>query len=436
MCDMDLGFDFDVESDVSSEIEDYESNMDFASSFEGLNFVEDTSHESIDEVSLDDEGISDSGFDLEVLDSNDGANFEFFDDMGDVNSDIDSNADFEPSLDELESVDDTSYETVDAESENDYAEFVEDAEVLDSLESLSDGNNLELLENGIDTDLSSLADVTANDISDENTEHFEAEQEDASAPFESIEIIDDAELLTNEQVEIADENNGATMGITALEDAANEESFESIPNEASSENLETIIENPDDNAEVTENVSENEEQADVGGNQLTLNEPSDEMSYSESEIVMEENEGQEINEIENEKDRLEALRDLLLSIKTEDDVDENADDDSPKTLTREITPEVIESRERDTEETLENYRENLREYGVPEERIDEFVEQEREKINAEYESLDHGDTSSNIYYQPTDWEEVAKSLSLGQSEQNNEDVLNKFDIKQETEQTK
>lgn len=98
-------------------------------------------------------------------------------------------------------------------------------------------------------------------------------------------------------------------------------------------------------------------------------------------------------------------------IETEFEIDENFNDvDSPKVLTREITAEILESRERDTNEILDNYRDNLREYGVAEEKIEEYVNQEREKINAEYESLEHGDTTSNIYHQPENWEEVALSL--------------------------
>ena len=96
---------------------------------------------------------------------------------------------------------------------------------------------------------------------------------------------------------------------------------------------------------------------------------------------------------------------------------ETPDDSFPKVLTRDITPEIIESRNSDTEETLENYRDNLREYGVAEKEIEKFVEQEREKINDEYASLDNGDTTSDVYYQPMDWKEVADSLINGETEQ-------------------
>ena len=94
----------------------------------------------------------------------------------------------------------------------------------------------------------------------------------------------------------------------------------------------------------------------------------------------------------------------------EDFSEEEYIEDKPKTLVREITPEILESRNADTEEVLDNYRENLREYGVDEDAIEQFVSQERDKINAEYQSLDRGDLDSNQYEVPTDWEGVAADL--------------------------
>lgn len=90
---------------------------------------------------------------------------------------------------------------------------------------------------------------------------------------------------------------------------------------------------------------------------------------------------------------------------------EELDGGDGKVLTREITPEIIESRERDTEEVLENYRENLRERGVSEDDIEGFIEQERDSINAEYASLDEGKASENIYQMPMDWDSVAEELN-------------------------
>ena len=85
--------------------------------------------------------------------------------------------------------------------------------------------------------------------------------------------------------------------------------------------------------------------------------------------------------------------------------------DSPKVLKRTITPEIRASIERDTETVLDNYRENLRDHGVTDEAaIERFVSEERSKIQKEYESLDNGDCSSNIYHTPTDWEEIASGM--------------------------
>lgn len=94
-----------------------------------------------------------------------------------------------------------------------------------------------------------------------------------------------------------------------------------------------------------------------------------------------------------------------------------SEDDGVKVLTREITDEVLESRERDTNVVLENYRENLEDRGVPEEQINVFLEEERTKINAEYESLDRNDTSSNIYDLPSDWDAIADALMSQDTEE-------------------
>lgn len=110
-------------------------------------------------------------------------------------------------------------------------------------------------------------------------------------------------------------------------------------------------------------------------------------------------------------EELSNIKDALISGEfSAEGLEEDTEDGDIKVLTREITPEILESREKDTEELLENYRENLRDREVGDKQIEEFIEQEREKIYAEYESLDRGDTSSNIYYMPTDWDVVAENL--------------------------
>ena len=95
--------------------------------------------------------------------------------------------------------------------------------------------------------------------------------------------------------------------------------------------------------------------------------------------------------------------------------------DRPKVLKRNITPEIQSSREQDMETVLDNYRENLRERGVTdEEAIDRFVSEERSKMQKEYESLDHGDCSSNIYHTPTDWDGIASNMKEQEIEEENE----------------
>lgn len=87
------------------------------------------------------------------------------------------------------------------------------------------------------------------------------------------------------------------------------------------------------------------------------------------------------------------------------------DRDTAKVLKREITPEIWKSRIKDTEEVLDNYRENLRDHGVTEEGlIERFVAQEREKIYKEFESLDRGDIFSNTYYPSDNWESIAEKM--------------------------
>ena len=93
----------------------------------------------------------------------------------------------------------------------------------------------------------------------------------------------------------------------------------------------------------------------------------------------------------------------------------------PKVLKRTITPEIQASRERDMETVLDNYRENLREHGVTDEvAIERFISEERTKMQKEYESLDNGDCSSNIYHTPTDWEGIAANMKAQELEEEEE----------------
>ena len=241
-------------------------------------------------------------------------------------------------------------------------------------------------------------------------------------PIEYDDSIESLDSLPEDDIEVLDvepENEETPLDVDATNDDGLKES----------DDIEILDIDEDDNGDLPEETNDNipntiEEDisGDFDGNQ-TENEQNDELSVLE-EDVLGDNPVTDEDEIPNEASSDAAEEALIENNGTEDIVDnyffenENAegydelsdgshepveecnneeseysDDDPPKTLTREITPEVIESRNRDTEATLDNYRENLRDYGVDEEQIESFVNQEREKINAEYESLDNGDTS-------------------------------------------
>lgn len=60
---------------------------------------------------------------------------------------------------------------------------------------------------------------------------------------------------------------------------------------------------------------------------------------------------------------------------------------------------------------LDNYRENLHSHGVTDETaIDQLLADEQAKMEREFDSLDNGDTSSNIYHEPTDWDSIASGM--------------------------
>lgn len=85
--------------------------------------------------------------------------------------------------------------------------------------------------------------------------------------------------------------------------------------------------------------------------------------------------------------------------------------------TRPVTPEIQDSREKDTAEVLDNYRENLRSHGVSDEKaIEDFTTQEKAKIDEEYASLDRGDEYPHMYQTPTDWESISNSMK-GEADQ-------------------
>lgn len=89
--------------------------------------------------------------------------------------------------------------------------------------------------------------------------------------------------------------------------------------------------------------------------------------------------------------------------------DNDMTDEGPS-LKRTLTPGILESREKDTDETLEGYRENLENRGVGAEAIDGFIQEAREGINLEYKSLDEGGEYPEMYKGPVDWGDLAQRL--------------------------
>ena len=86
-------------------------------------------------------------------------------------------------------------------------------------------------------------------------------------------------------------------------------------------------------------------------------------------------------------------------------------------LKKEITSDVAESRLKDTNDTLDGYRENLENRGVDAEQIDKFIQEAREGINREYEDLDSGKEAPELYLEPMDWDKLARELREGVTEE-------------------
>lgn len=127
----------------------------------------------------------------------------------------------------------------------------------------------------------------------------------------------------------------------------------------------------------------------------------------------EEEETDRLAELQAEREYYTQLRDRLLDLHNSEETDSESGDassDSANGRIRIMNEAMREARERDTEEVLDNYRENLREYGVGENAIEEYISTERDKMREEYEALDRGDENYPIYHEPTDWSAVADSL--------------------------
>lgn len=132
--------------------------------------------------------------------------------------------------------------------------------------------------------------------------------------------------------------------------------------------------------------------------------------------------------------RLEEIKEYL-DLFRESPIEDN---DSPKVLKRELTEQDLLNREKDTQSVLEDYADNLRDREVDESLIKDFVDNEKNKTDEWYEKLDSGKPSEDIYYDPTNWDLIAKELKE-QSDIPQEDFENvdeEFDLELDKEMLK
>ena len=253
------------------------------------------------------------------------------------------------------------------------------------------------------------------DISDEESvqEDLEQSSEDQfeEMPVEEVESTLEELDVSDEESVPEDLEQSSEEVIELSEDTQDE--FEEIP-----ENLEQLEEMNLNLESWIENASSIEELTNIR-NQI-LQEGLPEQGSIESDIETQIDNATSVDELTQIRNQIlqEGLPEQNTSDYEEFNINENTDD-SPKTLTREFTPEILDSRTADIEEVLENYSDNLREYGVDENAIEQFISQERDKMNTEYESLDRGDLESAHYDVPTDWENIAAGLKANAMDQTN-----------------
>lgn len=359
----DVGF-----ADLSGEIEALDSDIEFLGDSEGL---------VCDSV---DDGVEDLG------------DYDLPDDLAVASGEVEEGLDM-GAFEDIESADDIS----------------EEIELLDEMDALpldvpsnGEGQNMDVPADVPDIEMEDIemldapdaADLPAEDVLTEfnDIEQDELHQTDDIETLDALEVPELNDTPDALPLDGVDLENGQEPG----EDIAVGEEYEE--EDANSQGEHELEITP--SAEVEE-LTESEADDTTPLEQVEMPPETEEAVDADNELP-EEIEAPEMEEQQEES--LEAVEENLL------EVPEEYEEESQMTLTREITPEILESRERDTEEVLDNYRENLRGYGVDEEKIEEFVNGEREKINAEYEALDRGDTSA-MYETPNDWSEVAASLS-------------------------
>lgn len=121
--------------------------------------------------------------------------------------------------------------------------------------------------------------------------------------------------------------------------------------------------------------------------------------------------GEGVNVQEGREENTNSALDNLTNMEPAefDEDDETGEDSGEKSLGE--YPNMREIWESSTEEILDNYRENLENRDVPEEKINEFLAHERKAMELEYDSARRGETSENIYYMPENWDEVAEGIT-------------------------
>ena len=344
---------------------------------------------------------------------------ELFDDaVEDENLDEGTNQlmDFPP-IQEIENDEESIGEQVDI---NDYPEiiFEEDGE-------------------GLRTDPIDLSDCP--DLTDESLQEIEGEEAENILDFPEIPEQDNFEEEKGNPIEILDfpsiegEDDIGTEQISISENPSLQEYAEQIEATDSADELRDIRERllNGEYSDSTNSLAENINDDDIS-EETRIESDFEEDYLEETSLEPEYEEGiKESYDHLTSQDLREQLDAYIAENLAQNEIEENQidefdDEDGDgdiKVLTREITPEIIEGRERDMEEVLDNYRENLRDRDIPDEKIEEFIDNERGKMLAEYESLDNGDTSENIYYTPMDFDSVVEDLRQSIETSGNEDIM-------------
>lgn len=387
-------------SDIELDEMDYDTLDDIGddmheSEFEESNFenVTDEASEDVPEADLTEETSdveTDVGDNMDEIYSDD--EYETLEDVPDEATTIEENEDSDiETLDDIQEdefvaeEEEPEYETLDDIPDNE-DETVVDEQEIEILEDVSDEQSItESLDHEVDEPAEEL-DTMDNDRDevfgvDENPDESSSEINEETVMDDSIENDSQDDILEDTTYDVSTESNEPE----AIESTESETGVEGFDTEQDTNDLDSAIDR-------------------IMNSDLSPEHKKELLQNLRDEVSPDDNTNTEFNE-DDAVNQPELYQDAA-----EQDMDNFSDDDSPKVLKRDLTDEELAARDRDTEETLDNYRENLRDYGVDEETIEKFINQERDKINAEYESLDNGDTSSNIYHMPTNWEDVANEL--------------------------